>query len=103
VVWDPDHPLSDAVRGRVPVHRKVLYDIIGPGTHPCHWCQKPVTWGLTGTKSGSLIVDHIDDDGSNNEPGNLVPSCHRCNVTRGATVNWLNTYGLSSVEAALRK
>src|SRR5689334_2898842 len=40
-VYRKDHPLADG-QGRVSLYRCVLYDKIGPGTHPCHWCQNPV-------------------------------------------------------------
>lgn len=71
------HPLADRW-GHVLEHRKVLYDKIGPGAHPCHWCGASVTWD-----SGySLTTDHVDFDRSNNDPANLVPSCNPCNAAR---------------------
>lgn len=70
----PDHPL--AVNGKVYEHRIVLFAIIGSGTHPCHWCNNPVTWMV------DLEVDHVDGNTTNNTPANLVPSCHQCNVGR---------------------
>lgn len=75
------HPLAND-KGQVTVHRVVLYDRIGPGAHPCHWCQRPVTWGR-GVADGVLVTDHVDGDEQNNDPRNLVPSCHRCNIRRG--------------------
>lgn len=41
------HPLANT-HGAVFEHRKVLYDEIGPGPHPCHWhpmsgCGNPIT------------------------------------------------------------
>ncbi|AEJ94999.1 HNH endonuclease [Mycobacterium phage ArcherS7] len=72
-----DHPLKTSHRGRrVAEHRLVLWKHIGPGTHPCHWCGKPVTWGE------DLQVDHVDWDKLNNVPDNLVPSCRPCNFDR---------------------
>ena len=72
----PDaHPLADS-SGYVFEHRAVLYDKIGPGVHPCHWCGRELIW-----REG-LEVDHIDFDRANNAPANLVPSCHRCNTGR---------------------
>ncbi|QAY13973.1 HNH endonuclease [Mycobacterium phage Colt] len=79
VTVDNEHPLRkiDAHVGRrVAEHRIVLYDKIGPGTHPCHWCGKPVTWGE------GLQTDHVDWDRLNNTPDNLVPSCRPCNFNR---------------------
>lgn len=75
------HPLAGS-QGKVLVHRVVLYDAIGPGPHPCHWCGKPVDW-TKGVTRDSLTVDHLDDDRSNNARENLVPSCNECNTTRG--------------------
>lgn len=75
------HPLSPPC-GVLPEHRVVLYDAIGPGPHPCHWCQKPVDWSDQKTSEGCLVVDHLDNDGLNNALDNLVPSCHHCNFVR---------------------
>lgn len=72
------HPLAQTT-GILAEHRKVLYDKIGPGPHYCHWnCGKLLEWG--GIKG--IIADHLDDNGLNNDPENLVPSCHRCNWNR---------------------
>lgn len=40
-----DHPLVTNDRGQITEHRVVLYDAIGPGPHPCHWCGKLLDWG----------------------------------------------------------
>ena len=69
------HPLATE-DGRIYKHRLVLFSVIGEGTHACHWCEKPVTWGV------NLYADHVDDDRVNNTPENLVPSCNGCNITR---------------------
>lgn len=69
------HPLADRV-GRVAEHRRVLYDAIGPGPHPCHWgCGKVLGWGGV----SGLNADHLDGDRLNNALDNLVPSCGPCN------------------------
>ena len=80
----PDHPLATS-RGWIREHRVVLFDAIGPGEHPCHWCQTRVTWDETYpfSKAG-LVVDHLDEDPANNNPGNLVPSCAPCNLARSS-------------------
>lgn len=75
----PGHPLAHA-DGRVRIHRAVLYDAIGPGAHPCHWCGDLLTW------KENLVVDHIDADTWNNDPSNLVPSCSSCNSRRATYV-----------------
>lgn len=77
-----DHPLAPRT-GRVAYSRLVLYDKIGPGPHPCHWCGKLVNW-TKGIKSNGLIADHLDWDPLNDEPDNLVPACNSCNVRRAA-------------------
>lgn len=77
----PAHPLA-MKNGKVYVHRATLFDAIGWGPHPCHWCGTELHWRPT--SSGTrLDVDHLDGDGSNNHPSNLVPSCSRCNSARG--------------------
>jgi hypothetical protein len=74
--YDPGHPLAMS-GGRVLRNRRVLFAAIGDGAHPCHWCLRPVEWGI------DLHADHLDGDKTNNEPANLVPSCPSCNVARG--------------------
>lgn len=78
------HPLSSK-DDRVFEHRMVLFDKIGPGGHPCHWCGVMVRWlnGDGAGAQGALIADHVDTDTLNNDPANLVPSCWKCNVGRG--------------------
>lgn len=80
-VSQPDHPLAYDT-GVVFEHRVVLYDAIGPGVHPCHWCNTPVTWEVTADEA-RLVVDHLDDDRLNNVRENLVASCNSCNSLRG--------------------
>lgn len=81
----PNHPLASA-RGKVYVHRAVLWEKIGPGQHPCYWCGDLVEWkvGPPGTRHGDLTVDHLDGHGDNNDPMNLVPSCRDCNSGRAS-------------------
>lgn len=74
------HPLAHA-NGRAYEHRVVLYDLIGPGVHECHWCGDPVEWLPKGTP-GELQPDHLNNDGGDNRPENLVPSCRSCNAGR---------------------
>lgn len=78
---DRGHALA-RVQGKVLEHRRVLFDLIGPGPHPCHWCSVPVDWSYGLDPEDVLVVDHLDFDGLNNEPSNLVPSCHPCNSAR---------------------
>jgi hypothetical protein len=79
-----DHPLAPP-SGVMQVCRIVLYDKIGPGSHPCHWCGQPVQWRVIkkgGRLPDELMVDHLDWDKQNDDPANLVPSCNHCNHTR---------------------
>ena len=64
-------------------HRIVLYDAIGVGPHPCHWCGAQVRFDRTYPQhQDGLVVDHLNDDKADNRPANLVPSCNPCNSTR---------------------
>jgi len=84
LAWAPGHP--EAVRTgrpRIYQHRMVLYDAIGPGPHGCHWCGTMLDWP-------DCQPDHLDRDRSNNDPGNLVPSCAHCNSKRGTAQANLN-------------
>ena len=85
----PEHQLSWS-DGVVSVHRKVLFDRIGPGVHACHWCGQSVEWGGTGPTQ--LVVDHVDRDTHNNAVENLVPACTRCNTQRFGHPNALKTH-----------
>lgn len=77
------HPLAGA-SGYIPEHRLILWEKIGPGSHPCHWCGVSVTWLPGGrTAKGCLITDHVDRNPKNNDPDNLVPACQACNIRRG--------------------
>ena len=80
VLHDRSHPLATA-QGKVLEHRVVLFEKIGDGAHPCHWCRTIVAWG-EGPAGSRLNVDHLDANKLNNDPGNLVPSCLDCNTKR---------------------
>lgn len=87
---DETHPLAVQIgmknhvivrSPRIGEHRLVLWDKIGPGEHPCHWCGTHLQWGK-GVRHGVLIADHLDGDPSNNDPENIVASCNVCNSIR---------------------
>ena len=79
------HPLADRA-GHIFEHRKVLYDEIGPGPHPCHWHPMSGCGNLT-LEWADISVDHLDDDPTNNDLANLAVSCLRCNWGR-STAKW---------------
>lgn len=89
VLATDDHPLS--VNGRLMEHRKVLYDVIGNGPHPCHWCANPVNWAR-GANMKALVPDHLDANKSNNNISNLVASCAMCNSRRGMLMLWVRDH-----------
>lgn len=89
-VFKTTHPL--AIGGYVYEHRQVLYDAIGPGPHPCHWCRTDINWVVGRISRGALVPDHVDGDKANNNIDNLVPSCHRCNASRGLFMSWVSKH-----------
>lgn len=80
------HPIAPP-SGIAPIARLRLYERIGPGEHPCHWCGELIEWAVgAGVRNPrALLVDHVDHDATNDEPTNLVPSCNRCNSHRRAS------------------
>lgn len=81
----PGHPLATPKGNRVPEHRLILWDKLGPGPHPCHYCDLLVDWlpGLR-TQQGALVTDHVDRNSHNNASDNLVASCQTCNIKNRA-------------------
>lgn len=76
-VFVPGHPLAGS-KGTAGEHRVVLFDAIGcVDIHRCFWCNRMVLWKSIGRSA--LVVDHLDDNPSNNARWNLVPSCQSCN------------------------
>lgn len=77
------HPLANH-HGAVFEHRKVLYDDVGEGPHPCHW-HAMSGCGHIELEWRDIHVDHLDDDPTNNDLDNLVVSCSGCNWGRSRT------------------
>lgn len=81
-VYRPRHPLASKY-GNVYVHRMVLFDAIGYGPHPCHWCQRSINWTAKGDPN-ELQPDHLNGYGDDNRLENLVPPCRTCNSGRAS-------------------
>ena len=89
MVWQPTHPLATK-NGYVAEARMLLFDKVGVGSHPCHYCKKMVNWKVLigrGTESDCIVVDHIDNNWRNNKLSNLAVSCQACNGSRQRAVN----------------
>lgn len=79
-VWAPNHPLRDKI-GTVLEHRKVAYDAVGEGPHPCFWC------GVELAGWWEIVIDHENEIRDDNRIENLLVSCLACNATRGLTMH----------------
>jgi hypothetical protein len=85
-----EHPLADQT-GHVFEHRAVLYDRLGSGPQTCFWCGVGLEWS-------AVVVDHLNDRKTDNDPVNLVPSCNACNRARGAMLPFLRALRPDAVE-----
>ena len=64
------------------------YDKYGTENLICHWCGRAIIWEIgrqmsTGDGDIACVVDHLNDNGVDNVPDNLVVSCANCNRRRG--------------------
>jgi hypothetical protein len=73
-IYLPESPIAGK-RGYLQVHRAWLYEKHGPGPHQCYWCGTLLEWPR-------IETDHVDGNGWNNHPGNLVVACKDCNNRR---------------------
>ena len=71
-----DHPLADA-RGYILRHRYELYEKLGRGPVPCHYCNSPLIWGRT-KGPDELRVTYLDGNSANKTLDNMVPTCVSC-------------------------
>ncbi len=74
-LYEPTHPLSTK-GGYVYEHRMVVYDKYGVDLPDCELCGNKTDWN-------TCVIDHKDDDVTNNFPDNLRPVCNWCNTSRG--------------------
>lgn len=90
------HPLSDK-QGRIAEHRLVLFSKIGEPPHRCHFClTELISWV-------QLTVAHLDGDKGNNNPSNLVSSCHSCGVQHQLRENLQQTSVCAECEGNFSK
>lgn len=76
-----DHPLADS-NGNVYEHRMIVYDSLNNNIPMCFWCGEELTWN-------NAVVDHLNENKSDNRLNNLVVSCNNCNRARGAMLPFL--------------
>lgn len=67
----------------------MLYEKLGPGAHPCHWCGMALRWKVGQRDSDALCADHLDGDTLNDAPSNVVASCRGCNANRALGIERL--------------
>lgn len=93
-VLDREHPMSDG-NGHAYEHRKVMFDQHGGECPGCGWCGVPLQWS-------SAVVDHLNEDKSDNTPSNLVVSCNDCNRARGAILPFVRKLSPAAFDLLIR-
>lgn len=76
-IYEPNHVLSNK-DGYVYEHR-FIYHKKDDTPRKCVKCGTSINWK-------TLHIDHIDEDVTNNNIGNLRPLCRNCNTCRNRTV-----------------
>ena len=61
----------------MPNSKKGKFMRLYPGPYTCHFCGDPIT-ELYGRGGSALNVHHVDGNGRNDEPGNMVAVHRRC-------------------------
>ena len=58
--------------------------VIARGSFACAWCARPLSEPAQdgGMRDDAATIDHVDGDGYNHDPANLVPACRSCNNYR---------------------
>lgn len=85
------HPLA-AKNGHVFEHRLVAYDQHSGVCPPCYWCSLSLEWA-------SAVIDHFNENKSDNSPGNLLVACSPCNRARGAIKPFLQRMREEALES----
>lgn len=70
---------------RINLYREDFLALNGPGPYPCgtklHGCGEPVLFT-------ECIVDHVDENRLNNDPGNWQPMHKKCHDRKSRLVAW---------------
>lgn len=77
----PGHPMANII-GLAYEHRVVVFDSLGGVCVPCFWCGVALEWA-------DAVVDHLNEVKDDNQPGNLMVACNRCNRARGSILPFL--------------
>lgn len=81
VVRVKDHPLTAGRATTIYLHRKILFDTVGPADQPCHWCRIRLAWfPPPGTRNPQLNVVQLDGDYTVTDVTRLVPACMACTI-----------------------
>jgi hypothetical protein len=100
-ICDPTHPLFSKTQRYVIEHRKVIYDSMNGADPNCYWCGVQLKWryiDVNGKKKTSVVIDHLNENKSDNRVSNLVASCNNCNRARGAILPFIERLDSGSLE-----
>lgn len=100
-ICDPQHPLFNKTQHSVSEHRKVYYDASGGMDPDCYWCGADLRWAdvdAGGNKKSSVVIDHLNENKTDNRIENLVASCNKCNRARGGILPFLKRLKAESLE-----
>jgi len=93
ILYNKEHPLSSKA-GLVYQHREVAYNHYGDGEQVCFWCGKQLTWK-------NVVIDHLNENKSDNRIDNLALSCNACNRSRGRMIPFIDSLKTGSVYVLL--